>query len=313
MGQDAQGLVVAAFPQPADMRRQGLALRLVVVQDPHLAPDELGHPDGAGVGLGPRSANVPERPIGHQRVRRHMADPALGAGLRQAPGVIGALGDGGVVAFPDVGVLVRRVDEVELPLGLQFRREPVVVAPVGLNHHGVGWKVRAPEKLVDRVGLQLRVPREPQLGAGLADRRAKQPERGRRQAAGLLDPRHVVALQRLDAFRRVVLHPDEVDLAAAGRPDHLVEDLEARDVELPDLVLDQALGAVPQRLLDLTDAQDAERRNLDAPSNSHRGEEVRLARPPTAPGALVASGLEQGQEDPPGRYPKRRHGARGPR
>ena len=170
--QDAQGLVVSPAPQPAHVSGKRLALGLVVVQHPDFPSNELRHPDRAGVSLGPGAADVPERPVGHERIGRHMAHAALRAGFGEARGVVGPIRYRGVVTVPDVGVLVGRVHQVKPALGVEFVREPVVVVPVGVDHHRVRRKLWPSQQLVHRVGLQLRVPREPQFGARLADRRA---------------------------------------------------------------------------------------------------------------------------------------------
>ena len=102
----------------------------------------------------------------------------------------------------------------------------------------------------------------------------------------------------------MVLHPLEDDHAVAGRADLLAIDFEAgrlAQAVARELGLDQPLGAVLERLLDLADA-DAEQAPLaEAIVDQLLGEEMRLARSPPALGALVARRRQQRLEHRSGR------------
>jgi len=54
--------IVFLRPEPVDVDRQLLTHRLVVIEDANLFTDELDDPDGTGISLSPRAANVPVGP-----------------------------------------------------------------------------------------------------------------------------------------------------------------------------------------------------------------------------------------------------------
>ena len=93
---------------------------------------------------------------------------------------------------------------------------------------------------------------------------------------GLLDPRAPEALERLDRVCGVVLHAlEDHDAGPATAQDLRLEDLElVLHTHLADLRLDQALGGIPERALDLADTDKAQIRVADHLLNGERREEV---------------------------------------
>src|SRR5574343_799330 len=102
------------------MARQRLALCLVVIEYPDFPADELRDPDSRTV----IEANVPKRSHLHQRIRLYLADAALLSCLGQMLGVVGTRQNRGVVALPDVGILVRLGSDAVLALLLKDTWKP---------------------------------------------------------------------------------------------------------------------------------------------------------------------------------------------
>src|SRR5688572_12735716 len=134
MRQHNQHLAISVRPQPCDVRGERLAYSLVIIQNADLTANKLAYPYRYLVRLGARSTNFKDGPIGHQRIRRDVAYPALCLGLSQALSVICALGHAGIPAFPYVIVLVRLVPQTVLPLLFKHGREPWIVRPIGLDN-----------------------------------------------------------------------------------------------------------------------------------------------------------------------------------
>src|SRR5262245_17346346 len=100
------------------MACQRLPLCLVVIEHADLAPDELRDPDHGMIGLRAGAADIPERPIGHQRIGKHPRYAPARARHGEALRVISTSRDLGVVPFPDmiilVGLIVEAVDTLLL-------------------------------------------------------------------------------------------------------------------------------------------------------------------------------------------------------
>ena len=105
------------------MGSKRLALRLIVVQDSNFSSNELSDPDGCAV----IEANVPECFDFHQRVSGYPANPALLLRLCQMFGVVGTRQHRGIVAFPDMRVLVRLGSDAVQTLLLKDAWEPRIV------------------------------------------------------------------------------------------------------------------------------------------------------------------------------------------
>src|SRR5690606_15309027 len=170
------------------------------------------------------------------------------------------------------------------PKGL---REPRVVAVIGPDNNRTGRRVKA-QKLVNRVGRLVRVPREPQFRIIRPYRRDEHVERLLGDVLRFLNPRYVEALQRLDGRCVVALEATEHEQATV-RPTYLgIRYVElAQQAVLGDLVLDQLLDRILDGVLHLTKAH---RPNLLAKrlQDQEAAEEMALAASPAAPGSLVA-------------------------
>jgi hypothetical protein len=78
--------------------------------------------------------------------------------------VVSALGDGDVIALPDVLVLLRLHSQAVEALLLKLGGKPCLdLVVVGVNHGRAGRKLIAPQHLVHWIGLEARVPTEPQF------------------------------------------------------------------------------------------------------------------------------------------------------
>ncbi|MNW00646.1 hypothetical protein D3C71_1961690 [compost metagenome] len=75
----------------------------------------------------------------------------IGPRLDQRQRVIGADQHPGVLAFPNMRVLVWLDAQAVEALLLQYRVKKRVVAPIGHDHHGAGRQVLAAQQRVDRV------------------------------------------------------------------------------------------------------------------------------------------------------------------
>src|SRR5690606_38093932 len=92
---------VAALSHPFDVRRERLTYSLVIVEHSNLFADELRHPDRHSVSSRARAADIEEQAERHQWIRSNTPNPSRCAGCRQILGVISALNDLHVVAFPN--------------------------------------------------------------------------------------------------------------------------------------------------------------------------------------------------------------------
>jgi hypothetical protein len=92
----------------------------------------------------------------------------------------------------------------------------------------------------------------------------------------------------------VILHTLKDDDPIARRFDLVIEHPEfTTDAKLLDLLLDQALGGLSERLLDLANTDRQHAFLIQALLDDHLAEEMGLPRAAAAPCALVARGLEQ--------------------
>src|SRR5262249_1806953 len=159
---------IALLAQPIDVRGERLALGLVVIQHADFASDELSYPNGRGVSLCARSANVPESAQRHQRISRHIANAAVFLRLAEALGEVCALTGAYQVAIPNVLVLLGPLLEVGYALLVQGLGKPWVVAPVQLDDFAFLRRAR-PKALVGRTVFALRVPCDPDFRAFFSD------------------------------------------------------------------------------------------------------------------------------------------------
>ncbi len=191
-------------------------------------------------------------------------------------------------------VLVRVARAVVFHLRAQDIRQPRVVQIVRLHHDRIGIRLFAAQEGVDRVGLEPRVPAEPDFRAVLAQRRAQQFQAHGAQGLRLFHPGSVKPLERLDAVGRVVLHALEDDDAAAWRVDLVLLDVELlRHAHRGDLVLQQPLDRLLKALLHLADARPTSPGVHQAALDQQLSEEMGLPRASTAVHAFVAGSLQQ--------------------
>ena len=194
-----------------------------------------------------------------------------------------------VLAQPDVRVLLRVALLVPFHLLPQDRREERVVDPVHpANDASRRRALLAAEQLVHRVSLLLRVPLRPDLRPVLSNRRDQKVPGPLRDLVRLEHRRDVQALGRL---HRVRVRPQPVE--DEQRPVHapnlgVGRRVEARQTVRPDLVVQQPLDRVPDRLLHLAVAADAQG-PFPALQQQRLGEAVRLGRPPATVGRPVAN------------------------
>src|SRR5262245_55849317 len=111
------------------MRGERLALCLVEIEHPDLAPDELRDPDAGMIGLRAGAADVPERSIGQQRIRSELGEATFRSQCRQRRGVVRPRKDASVITFPDVVVLVGHGRGAVLPLLLKGLVPPGIMLP----------------------------------------------------------------------------------------------------------------------------------------------------------------------------------------
>ena len=202
------------------------------------------------------------------------------------------VGHQAIAAAPDVLILVRVALAVEFHLLAQHRREPRVVPIVHVDDNRVAGAILEAEELFDGIVLVLRVPREPDLRAFLADRRTKEIERATRERGSLLDPRHVVAFQRLDVPGVELLHAAKDALPAVRAVDHAALDVEILAQRVArDRLLDELFHRLVEGVLDFANAHDvafARNQFLD-----HAGcEEPALGAAASASSPQVARGRE---------------------
>ena len=166
---------------------------------------------------------------------------------------------------------------------------------IDFNHDATGLFPLAAQQLINRVGLVFGIPRCPNLAPSLADGRTQQTQRARRNRLRLLNPGAVKVLQRLDTVRRVVLHPlKDNQPAPVAVEDEIALDVKMRQhAELLNLRFDERLHAVPQRFLNLADADGLAVGVKQVRLNNRLGEEMRLTATPPTMRALVASRLQQ--------------------
>ena len=98
-------------------------MRFVVVKDTDFASNELSDPDGRAI----IEPYVPECPDLHQRVSGYLANSALLFGFLQVFGVVGTRQHRGVVAFPDMRILVRLASEAVQAFLFKDAWEPRIV------------------------------------------------------------------------------------------------------------------------------------------------------------------------------------------
>ena len=161
-------------------------------------------------------------------------------------------------AFPDVPVLLRSHRLLcVLTLDLQLWREPGVVVVVQLDADGVGRRVDD-RHAMRLVRLQLRVVGRQYLGAWRADRRRQDAPGPLADGLRLLAPDDGAALEGLDAGRRLVGQAREVERRAVQASDLRLQHLEeATQAQRLDLVLQELMHRLLDRLLDLSGAEDA--------------------------------------------------------
>ena len=145
------------------MGRQWLSNRLVVVQHANLLPDELDHPDSAGIGLGTRSTNIPIGADRHQRISGDDPYTVLGLCHRQLLGEVRTSGDRNVTTFPDMVVLLWLHAQAIKAFLLKLSREPRVITPVGLDNDSARRNFGTTEHQVNRISLSASVPAGPDL------------------------------------------------------------------------------------------------------------------------------------------------------
>ena len=138
MRENAKGILVSLRSQPLHMNRKGLAHRFVIVEKPDFTADKLNNPDGGRIRLRARSADVPNRPQGHERVGGYAAYAAILAGLVKVSGIIGTINDCEILAFPDMPILVGTLTLVFQALPFENFREPWIIAPIHLHDLDAG-------------------------------------------------------------------------------------------------------------------------------------------------------------------------------
>src|SRR6516165_12054929 len=197
-----------------------------------------------------------------------------------------------VLTLPDVRVALWMELEIEPALLFEDGRKPRIVAPVRFHDHRIVWLLLA-QKFIDGVLLPAWVPVGPQFRSFLSDRGAQQCHAARTHGLRFLHPRDVETFERLDRFRRRVLHPLEDNQSIPRCHNAIVKDLEvSADAKALDLGLDQPFRRLKQALLHLTNA-DRECARIDqAPLDHQLAEEVALAGAATAIRAFVASRVE---------------------
>jgi hypothetical protein len=145
--------------------------------------------------------------------------------------------------------------------------------------------------------VQARVPGKPELGLGFADGWTEQVETGLAEALGFFHPGAVVALQRLDRIRRVVLHTLEDDrpVALAGLDDGILHLEVSPGIHGLDLGFEQTLDGLVERLLNFAHANAAPLLVHDVGLDHELGKHVGFARASATPCAFIAAGVQKGQ------------------
>ena len=133
--QNTKNIAPVSSSKPIQMGSERLTLRFIVVQDSNFSSDELGDPDACRV----IETYVPECFDFHQRVRLHLANAALRPCFCKMLGEISARQHRGVVACPDMRILVRLASEAVKAFLLKDAWEPRIVGPVGLNNRCICW------------------------------------------------------------------------------------------------------------------------------------------------------------------------------
>jgi hypothetical protein len=128
----------------------------------------------------------------------------------------------------------------------QILRKPWVVPIIDFDADEIGIVRVLAKQRVDRVGVEVGVPRKPLDRARLAERRDGQFERPLGQRLRFLVPRAVEPFERLDRRRRVVLQAAKNHQAIGRRASDLAfGDLEfAPDAVKVDFVLDELLDRI---------------------------------------------------------------------
>src|SRR6476659_2780230 len=116
VGEDADGALVAAFPQDVDIIGQNLTDTLDVVEHSDCLANELANPYCHSVSSGTGAAQVEKRSEGQERIGCDMAYSSLRLGFRELAGEICALECLGIATFPDVVVTLGVVFQVKQAL-----------------------------------------------------------------------------------------------------------------------------------------------------------------------------------------------------
>ena len=262
---------------------------LDVVDDADLGRSALGHDYRHRV----VPAQVPNRMDLEQRVVRHRADAAARDRRSDVRRVDRAHSRLAALPLPDVLVVVGAHRAQGVPaFGFELLREPRVIPPVHLDDDRVRRRIRH-EAAIALVGLQLRVHRDPDLGALFADRGGQDVPGPLGDRLPLLDPANIDGLEGLEVLSRDARQAREKDLRSVLSPDRALEHVVlAGQAQRLDLIDQELIDRVLQRLLDLARAQDAQRR-LGPQDQQRTSDRPGLAGPSPAVSDLVARLLEQ--------------------
>ena len=119
-----------------------------------------------------------------------------------------------------------------------------------------------------------RIPREPYLRPRHPNRRTEERQRALGEGLGFFDPRHVIAFERLDTLSGMILHTLKDNDAVSRSLDVRVHHAEVTsEGEGADLIFEEALDRLFERLLYLTDA-DRSRRFGETPFEEEFRENV---------------------------------------